>query len=94
MMRITKSKLRQIVVEELSKSDKDEVAKIAKRELKKIIDDELEKALKSKDIKDEIGEISKKVIIFKFLSHLIYLQFKNPKNIVSNHLILLYGRPG
>jgi hypothetical protein len=61
-MRISKSKLNQIIVEELTKSDKDEIKKMIAKELKGMIEDEIEKALKSKDIKNDIGDISKQII--------------------------------
>jgi len=70
-MRITKSHLRQIIREELTKADKAEVKRIVSRELKKMVDDEVEKAIKSKDIKDKIGDISKKVLkrLYRDLSY-------------------------
>jgi len=61
-MRISKSKLNQIIVEELTKSDKDEIKRMIAKELKGMIEDEIEKALKSKDIKNDIGDISKQII--------------------------------
>jgi len=61
-MRVTKSQLRQIIREELTKTDKEEVKRIVSRELKKMVDDEVEKAIKSKEIKTKIGDISKKVL--------------------------------
>jgi hypothetical protein len=61
-MRISKSKLMQIITEELTKSDKDEIKKMIAKELKAMIEDEIEKALKSKDIKNDIGDISKQII--------------------------------
>ena len=64
--------------EELTKSDKadikrivaDELDKNLKRELKKILEDELPKALGSKASKEEIGDITKKVLkaLYKDLS--------------------------
>ena len=52
--------------EELTKSDKKEIEKIAanqvKSELKNILEDELHKALRTKATKEEIGDITKKVL--------------------------------
>ena len=52
--------------EELTKSDKKEiegiVAKQVQSELKKILEDELQKALRTKATKEEIGDITKKVL--------------------------------
>jgi hypothetical protein len=63
--------LRQIIREELTKSDKDEVKRIVSKELKKMVDDEVEKAIKSKEIKEKIGDISKKVLkrLYRDLSY-------------------------
>jgi hypothetical protein len=59
---ITKTKLRQIILEELTKSDKAEIKKLISKELKSIVEDEVAKAIKSKGIKDDIGDISKKIL--------------------------------
>ena len=52
--------------EELTKSDKTEiegiVAKQVQSELKKILEDELQKAHRTKATKEEIGDITKKVL--------------------------------
>ena len=61
-MKITKSRLRAIIVEELTKSDKAEIKRMISKELKKMVEDEVAKAIKSKDIKDDIGDISKKIL--------------------------------
>ena len=73
-MKLTKSALRQIILEELNNSDKAEIKKIAKdvaqdeaeRAIKKAFKEDLqkevEKALKGKGSKEEIADISKKVI--------------------------------
>ena len=61
-MKISKSKLKQIIVEELTKSDKEQIKKMIAKELKGMVEDEIEKALKSKDIKNDIGDISKQII--------------------------------
>ena len=57
-MQITKDRLREIIVEELTKTDKDAVRRMVKQELKKMVEDEVAKAIKSKQIKDDIGDIS------------------------------------
>ena len=77
-MEITKVKLIKLINEELSTADKsvikkmidDAIEKGVKRDLKKHLEDELTKALKSKGIKADIGEIAKKVIkkLYKDLS--------------------------
>jgi uncharacterized membrane-anchored protein YjiN (DUF445 family) len=68
--------LKQLIVEELTKSDvKDIVSaefdRILKKELKDVVRDELIKELGSKKTKDEMGEIAKKVIkkLYKDLSY-------------------------
>jgi len=61
-MKISKSKLKQIIVEELTKTDKEQIKKMIAKELKGMVEDEIEKALKSKDIKNDIGDISKQII--------------------------------
>ena len=70
-MVITKSQLRTIIAEELTKTDKAEIRRMISKELKKMVDDEVEKAIKSKDIKDKIGDISKKVLkrLYRDLSY-------------------------
>lgn len=70
-MVITKSQLRAIILEELTKTDKAEIRRMISKELKKMVDDEVEKAIKSKDIKDKIGDISKKVLkrLYRDLSY-------------------------
>jgi len=75
----SESVIAQMIVEELTKTDKaeikkmisDEMEKSLKPELKKILQDELVKELGSKKTKDEMGEISKKVIkkLYKDLSY-------------------------
>jgi len=61
-MKITKSRLHAIIVEELTKSDKAAIKRMISKELKKMVEDEVAKAIKSKDIKDDIGDISKKIL--------------------------------
>jgi ribosome biogenesis protein Nip4 len=53
-MDITRTRLKEIILEELSKKDKDEI--------KKMITKEVEDMFKSKEVKDDMGEIAKKVI--------------------------------
>ena len=75
---VTESLIKQMIVEELTKTDKAEIKKMIttemnkslKPELKKILQDELLKELGSKKTKEEIGEISKKIIkkLYKDLS--------------------------
>ena len=75
---VTESLIKQMIVEELTKTDKaeikkmisDEMEKSLKPELKKILQDELVKELGSKKTKEEMGEIAKKVIkkLYKDLS--------------------------
>ena len=77
-MIITKQYIKDLVLEELTKTDVKKLIddaiekkeKELKRELPKELEKELEKALKSKDVKDDIGEISKKIIkkLYKDLS--------------------------
>ncbi len=63
---LTKDALNLIILEELSKTDKDEIKKLIstelKRELKKALKDEIEKAFSTKETKEQIGEITKKVL--------------------------------
>ena len=61
-MKITKARLRAIIMEELSKTDKAEIKRMISKELKTMVEDEVAKALKSKGIKDDIGDISKKIL--------------------------------
>ena len=61
-MQITESRLREIIMEELTKADKDAITRMIKKELKAMVEDEVAKALKSKQIKDDIGDISKKIL--------------------------------
>ena len=69
-MIITKSRLKQIIVEELTKADKDDIKRMISKELKSMVEDEVEKAIKSKAVKDDIGDITKTVIkkLYKDLS--------------------------
>jgi len=70
-MKISRSSLKQIILEELTKADvkkiaKDESEKAAEKALKDFLKNDLEKeiakALKDKATKNEIADISKKVI--------------------------------
>ena len=61
-MQITKSRLRTLIIEELTKADKAEIKRMISKELKKMVEDEVVKAIKSKDVKDDIGDISKKIL--------------------------------
>jgi hypothetical protein len=58
------------VNEDLTKADKAEVKRMVKSELKKMVEDEVAKSIGSKDIKDDIGDITKKVLkkLYKDLS--------------------------
>ena len=73
-MDIARTRLKEIILEELSKKDKDEIKKIVTKELdsalNKAVKEELEKVLKTKDVKSDIGEIAKQVIkkLYKDLS--------------------------
>jgi transcriptional accessory protein Tex/SPT6 len=67
---LTKTQLRAIIHEELTRTDKTEIRSIVsseldkrlKSEIKKALEDELKIALKSKASKEEIGDITKKVL--------------------------------
>ena len=78
-MKITKKKLRELIIEELTAADKAEVKKLASAEAEKffkssqvkdMIQKEIEKTLKTAATKEEIGEITKKVMkkLYKDLS--------------------------
>ena len=74
-MIIKKSQLKQIIYEELSRADKSDIKDMIAKELKSrdvkaLIEDELVKLLMKKDMKTEIGEISKQVLkrLYKDLS--------------------------
>ena len=59
-----------LVAEKLTKTDRDEIKRMISKELKRMVDDEVAKAVKSKEVKDDIGSITKKVIkkLYKDLS--------------------------
>ena len=61
-MDITRTRLKEIILEELSKKDK--------YEIKKMITKEVEDMFKSKEVKEDMGEIAKKVLkkLYKDLS--------------------------
>ncbi len=71
---LSKNDIEAMLIEELSSTDKAEIktliAKELKKELKKALEDELEKALGSKETKESIGDITKKVLkkLYKDLS--------------------------
>ena len=80
-MSLTQDKLRQLIREELTKSDKAQIKKMIsteveraqkdfKKVLKKEVEAEISKALKDKATKEEIGDITKKVLkkLYKDLS--------------------------
>jgi len=73
-MDVTRTRLKEIILEELSKSDKADIKKIVTKELDsalgKAVKEELEKALKTKDVKSDIAEISKEILkkLYKDLS--------------------------
>jgi len=80
-MKLTKQRIKQIISEELSRADKQEIRSIAaaearkvnrefKKEVKDMIEEELERLLKKPATKDQLGEISKKILkkLYKDLS--------------------------
>ena len=77
---LTPDKLRTLINEELSRSDKTEIRDIVNAELdkrmrsadfKKLLGDEVEKVLNTKATKEQIGEITKKVLkkLYKDISY-------------------------
>lgn len=78
-MKITKKKLRELIIEELTADDKSEIKKIASKEaesflnskaMKDIVAKEVEKSLNSNASKEQISDITKKVLkkLYKDLS--------------------------
>ena len=69
-MKVTKTRLKEIIIEELTRGDKEDIKRMISKELKSMVEDEVEKAIKSKSIKDDIGDITKTVIkkLYKDLS--------------------------
>jgi hypothetical protein len=78
-MKITKKKLRELIIEELTADDKAEIKKLAAKEAEKVIknrdikdmvEKEVMKSLNSSATKEEIGDITKKVLkrLYKDLS--------------------------
>ncbi len=72
-MRLTHALLREVIIEELTKTDKEEIRRIASREAEKVnnkfktelrsmVEEELEKLLKKTDTKDQLAEITKKIL--------------------------------
>ena len=68
-MGLTSQRVREIIAEELSKADRDEIKRLAsaearkvnrefKKEVKDMVEEELEKLLKKPATKDQLGEIS------------------------------------
>ena len=77
-MDIPRTRLKEIILEELSNQDKADIKKMVTKELdivlSKAVKEELEKTLESKEIKSEIGNITKDILkkLYKDLS------FKHP----------------
>jgi hypothetical protein len=77
-MDIPRTRLKEIILEELSNQDKADIKKMVTKELdsvlNKAVKEELEKTLESKEIKSEIGNITKDILkqLYKDLS------FKHP----------------
>jgi BMFP domain-containing protein YqiC len=80
-MKLTSERLRELIAEELNKSDKAEIKRMISKEvdksardiektLRKQVESELSKMLKDKATKEEIGDITKKVLkkLYKDLS--------------------------
>jgi len=80
-MSLTSKRVREIIAEELSRADKEQIKKIAssevrkanrefKKEIKDMIEEELQKLLNKPATKDQLGEISKKILkkLYKDLS--------------------------
>lgn len=78
-MELTLTKLRQIIIEELTADDKAEIRRMATKEAEKVIKakdlkdmiaKEVEKSLSGKTTKDQIGDITKSVLkkLYKDLS--------------------------
>ena len=60
-----------LLSEKLTKTDKAEIKRLVSDQIKSVLEDELSKALESKATKEQIGDISKKVIkkLYKDLSY-------------------------
>jgi glutamyl-tRNA reductase len=80
-MSLTSKRVREIIAEELSRADKEQIKKIAssevrkanrefKKEIKDMIEEELQKLLNKPTTKEQLGEISKKILkkLYKDLS--------------------------
>ena len=80
-MSLSSQRAREIIAEELSKADKDEIRRLAsaearkvnrefKKEIKSMIEEEVQKVLKKPATKEQLGEISKKILkkLYKDLS--------------------------
>ena len=78
-MKLSEDTLKELIREELTRTDKAEIKtliskeldKVLKKEIKDALEDELSKALNSKATKEEIGDITKKVMkqLYKDLSY-------------------------
>lgn len=62
VIRISKTRVMEIIREELTKTDKAEIKRMISKELKSMVADEVEKVIDSKKTKDSIGDITKKVL--------------------------------
>tara|TARA_R110002110_G_scaffold123519_1_gene300296 strand:+ start:218 stop:496 length:279 start_codon:yes stop_codon:yes gene_type:complete len=80
-MKLSEAALREMVMEELSKADKKEIKKMIsseldsfegkfKKSLRPIVEQELKKLLKTRDVKADVADISKKILkkLYKDLS--------------------------
>jgi len=80
-MKLTQKKLKALIAEELNKTDKAEIKRMiskqldksqkdAEKQLKKDVEAEVEKMLKATATKEEIGDITKKILkkLYKDLS--------------------------
>jgi uncharacterized membrane-anchored protein YjiN (DUF445 family) len=67
---MTKMLLEELTKKEIQDIVRDEITKQLKSELKSMVDDELKKLLGSRDIKNDIGSISKEILkkLYKDLS--------------------------
>tara|TARA_R100000234_G_scaffold105846_1_gene76235 strand:- start:368 stop:646 length:279 start_codon:yes stop_codon:yes gene_type:complete len=72
-MKLTERALKEIIAEELSSADKKEIKKMIsteldsfeskfKKSLKPIVEEELKKLLKTRDVKADVADISKKIL--------------------------------
>ncbi len=72
-MKLTEKTLREMIVEELSSADKKQIKKMIstelnsfesrfKKSLKPLVEEELKKLLKTRDVKADVADISKKIL--------------------------------